>query len=461
MLKKIIQYVPGVAVPMIINFVLTMLYAAYLTPGEYGKLNIYLNTIQIIYALTLSIFQNASLRLYSSEDVHSDKEYVTTYVISTFTATAIACILMALTGSFVSYNWRLIAMSIGCNGMFQFFCNYYRVTGKSRKYNRIKCVAAILALIVLVAVEKQLRVLTYIWPVIAVYGCYGLISLYVIFDARKSFSINAFSLTLVKKSLRYGIPLIGVSVLGYIIASCDQYFLLYYLGEEAVGNYALGHRLVDAVITNLLMMVLLVMTPELNKVHDLKGEKESSYTLEKMIDTAFWIILPITFAIIVYSKYIIIYLFPEYDSAAHIMQLVVFASMFHGLSMFTCKGLELIKRTEYIFIGLLFATAINCLYNLIFIPIYGIDASAHSSMVSYIFYNMYLVLKTKKYYRIVFDWKYILKTFAATAVTVIVAIYLMNWIEISGIVSLALEAAVCGSVYIMLSYGFKLTKIFF
>lgn len=461
MLKKIIQYVPGVAVPMIINFVLTMLYAAYLTPGEYGKLNIYLNTIQIIYALTLSIFQNASLRLYSSEDVHSDKEYVTTYVISTFTATAIACILMALTGSFVSYNWRLIAMSIGCNGMFQFFCNYYRVTGKSRKYNRIKCVAAILALIVLVAVEKQLRVLTYIWPVIAVYGCYGLISLYVIFDARKSFSINAFSLTLVKKSLRYGIPLIGVSVLGYIIASCDQYFLLYYLGEEAVGNYALGHRLVDAVITNLLMMVLLVMTPELNKVHDLKGEKESSYTLEKMIGTAFWIILPITFAIIVYSKYIIIYLFPAYDSAAHIMQLVVFASMFHGLSMFTCKGLELVKRTEYIFIGLLFATAINCLYNLIFIPIYGIDASAHSSMVSYIFYNMYLVQKTKKYYRIVFDWKYILKTFAATAVTVIVAIYLMNWIEIGGIVSLALEAAVCGSVYIMLSYGFKLTKIFF
>lgn len=461
MLKKIIQYIPGVAVPMIINFVLTMLYAAYLTPGEYGKLNIYLNTIQIIYAMTLSIFQNASLRLYSSEEVRSDKEYVTTYVFSTFIATAIACAFMALTSYFVDYNWKLIAISIGCNGFFQFFCNYYRVTGKSKKYNEMKCIAAALALIILVAAEKKLNGVTYIWPIIAVYGCYGLISLYGIFDTRKSISLNYFSLNLVKKSLRYGIPLIGVSVLGYIIASCDQYFLLYYLGEEAVGNYALGHRLVDAVITNLLMMVLLVMTPELNKTHDLKGEKESSSILEKMMDTAFWIILPITFAIIVYSKYIIIYLFPEYESASHIMQLVVFASMFHGLSMFTCKGLELIKKTEFIFIGLLFSTAINCLYNFIFIPIYGIDASAHSSMVSYIFYNVYLVLKTKRYYRIVFDWKYIIKTLVVIAATVVIAILLMNLIEISSVISLMFEAAICVVVYILLSFSLKLTKVFF
>ena len=74
MLKKIIKYIPGVAVPILINFLLTMLYAAYLSPSEYGLLNIYLNTIQIIYSLTLSVFQTAALRFYSLKEYDSEKE---------------------------------------------------------------------------------------------------------------------------------------------------------------------------------------------------------------------------------------------------------------------------------------------------------------------------------------------------------------------------------------------------
>lgn len=461
MLKKIIQYIPGIAVPMLINFVLTMLYAAYLTPGEYGTLNIYLNTIQIVYALTLSVFQNASLRLYSSDDVSSDEEYISTYTMATILAGIASGLFLLLASAFVSFNWEIVALSVGCNGLFQFFCNYYRVTGRAKKYNRIKCISSILSLLVLVVLKYSTPIFTYICPIIAVYGCYGVISLYGIIDRRKMISWRCFSKELIRRSLRYGVPLIGVSVLGYIIASCDQYFLLYFLGEEAVGNYALGHRLVDAVITNLLMMVLLVMTPELNVTHDERGDEASRIVLKKMISTSWWIILPITFSIIVYSKYIIQYMFPAYNSAAHIMQLVVFASMFHGLSMFTCKGLELVRKTEYIFIGLLIATAINCLYNLAFIPVYGIDASAHSSMISYVFYNIYLVVKTKRYYNIMFDWKYILKSVFATLATIGIALVLMSIVNISSIWILIMEAIICVITYIALSYLLKLLNVFF
>lgn len=80
MIKKIIGFAPGVIVPMALNFMLTFLYARYLEPGEYGVFNIYLNTIQIVYALTLSLFQTAALRYYSIQNTYrNEREFVSTY----------------------------------------------------------------------------------------------------------------------------------------------------------------------------------------------------------------------------------------------------------------------------------------------------------------------------------------------------------------------------------------------
>ena len=460
MIKRIFGYLPGVAIPMMINFILTTLYATYLAPGEYGILNIYLNSIQIVFALTLSVFQNSSLRLYSTNDVLNEKQYVTTYIAAILMSSCIIAMVTFALSFVIEFNWEIVLMSITINGGFQFICNYYRVTRQSAKYNTIKCASAILSLVILVSAKFFLSSISYIWPIIAIYGSYALISLLGIYDLRSQISIRFFSKDLVIKSIKYGIPLIGVSVLGYIIASCDQYFLLYFLGEEAVGNYALGHRLVDAIITNLLMMILLVMTPELNNTFDQDGFKASSELLTKMISAACWIILPISFAIIVYSKFIVLFFFSEYDSADHIMQLVVFASMFHGISMFTCKGLELSRRTEHIFTGLLFATIINCLYNLFFIPVYGIDASAHSSLLAYLFYNIYLVFRSRRYFKINFDYYYILKAVCITCITVLVAYCLMYFLPINSAVEFIIHIMISAVVYLGLSGVFGLYKPF-
>ena len=61
----------------------------------------------------------------------------------------------------------------------------------------------------------------------------------------------------------------------------------------------------------------------------------------------------------------------------------------------------------------------------------------------------------------VFDWKYMIKTLVVIAATVVIAILLMNLIEISSIISLMLEATICVVVYISLSFSLKLTKVFF
>ena len=142
------------------------------------------------------------------------------------------------------------------------------------------------------------------------------------------------------------------------------------------------------------------------------------------------------------------------------MQLVVFASMFHGISMFTCKGLELVKHTKYIFWGLLIATATNCLYNLVFIPIYGIDASAHSSLIAYVLYNALLVFYTKKYYNLSFDLKYLFKVIVVSIITIIVAELQMFIKPIDSLLVLAVEVFISAIVYLGGSYFSGLLNVF-
>lgn len=460
MLKKIVKYIPGVAVPILINFVLTMLYAAYLNPSEYGLLNIYLNTIQIIYSLTLSVFQTAALRFYSLKEYDTEKEFVSSYIFANIATILLCFIIFILINIFFQFNWQIILLSIGTNGLFLFISNLYRVQFKSKQYNMIKVVSSILMLVILILFSYFMKPMTYQYPLICIYGTYGIISLIEIYRIRDMVSITAISTKLLKKSIKYGVPLIGVALLGNIIASSDQYFLLYFLGKKAVGNYALGHRLVDAILNNLLMMILLVMTPELNTIHDKYGECSSKIVLKKMISAAIWIILPFTFAIIAYAKYIILFFFSEYTDAIVIMRLVVFASVFNGLSMFTCKGLELVKKPKYVFYSLIVASIINCTYNLIFIRVYGITASAHSSILSYLIYNILLIYFSRRYYDLKLDYKYIFKTILVIIITVVIAIILMNLWRINNLLIFIIQFSIVVIVYLFVSLLFKLYEPF-
>ena len=459
MLRKIINYIPGVAVPMLINFLLTMLYAGYLEPGEYGMLNIYLTTILMVYSVTLNVFQTACLRFYSLNIHENEAEYVSSYIIVNIVTTIVIIPFALIVNLFLKFNWWIIVLAVGANGLFQFLCNYYRVTNKARVYNLDRLAASLGSLFLLIVFAKIIIPLSFTWPLIAVYGSYMAVACFEIIRLRKNVIFRAFSWRLIKKSLIYGFPLIGVSILGYVISSSDQYILLYFLGDTAVGNYSLGYRLVDALTINFLTMILLVMTPELNRQHDRFGPEKSQNVLKNMMSAAMWIVLPLSFAIIVYAEYIIQFIFPAYTGAAHIMQLVILASIFHGLSMFTCKGLELVKQPKYVFYGLLIAALINVFYNFAFIPVYGIDASAHSSILAYVVYNILLVVFTKKYYTILFDWKCLIKTCLVTAVTAICAAVLMKLIPINSLVILIIEGSICVAVYMVLSFRFKLTDV--
>ena len=140
MIKKVSNYIPSIILPMLVNVLLLYLYGKYLSPEEYGKFNIYFNTVNLIYALTLSFVQTAAFRFYTLKDVvKSYKVYYSTYFFSNIFLTLIVLIILLLTKNFIlELDVTLLTFCVLVNALFNFYLNIYRLEDNHKKYTIAK-----------------------------------------------------------------------------------------------------------------------------------------------------------------------------------------------------------------------------------------------------------------------------------------------------------------------------------
>lgn len=460
MIKKIATYIPSVALPMLLNFVLAYLYADLLTPEEYGIFSIYLNTISFVYAIVLSFLQSASYRFFSTEEGRDKEVYLSTYIIANFIISAIAAILLLCVNLFLRFNWWVIAISIFANALYQFFVNLCRLEDKVKLFTMLRVFTVAWSILVLLGIKFLGQTVSYVTPLIVFYGTYLICVAVELIKAAPQIHISKVSWKLFKHSFYYGMPMMGYNIVGLMLASCDQYLILYFKGSTENGYYSLGYRLVDAIIVNCTSVIFLVVTPILMRKYDDHKEKECENLITAELNLNFWITIPIATAIIVYAQDLINLFFPAYQGAANIVRWVAVSGIFHGISCIVCKGLELPRETKKEFYLLILATAINCIYNLIFIPLYGTMAAAHSSIIAYTLYSILLVICAKKYLTIRIDLKYLLRVSAITIITLLAAVVMKYCITMNGWTILAVQVIILVVVYLGLSFVLKMFRGF-
>lgn len=453
MIKKIMAYVPSVAIPILVNILLVFLYARCLKPEEYGMLNIVLNTINIIYSLVMSFIQSASFRFYSDKSLYSSREeYVSSFVfcniIVGFLVASVTALVSICTGQTVYF---LIAVSVGINGLYQFYLNLYRLEGRNSWYIASRIIAAFLILISFVAVVKLIPNLTYEYVILTTYGSYAVFAFIGTYQQRKYLILKEFSFNLIKKAFVYGMPMMGVTLLGNIISSCDQYVLKFYMGDFSVGLYSLGHKLSDMSISNITMLLLLVATPMVMREYDQSSKSRGVMYLSKILFVNIWVVVLVAIGILAFADEIILYLFPEYSSAEQIISLVAIAAVLHSVSLITCKPFELTKNTMGLMILLLVTAIINVAYNVVFIPIYGINAASHSSIIAYLVYIFLLYIKDDSSNKVCLTLKECTQIVIPSLITFVITLTLKQLCPINSLLSLMIQAIICVFVYFVVS----------
>lgn len=206
---------------------------------------------------------------------------------------------------------------------------------------------------------------------------------------KKRFSFKYVDPALVKRMLRYSLPMLPSVLSTLILTLSDRYILLYYQGEQAVGVYGIGNRFV-AILS---VIISAVSTAYTTFAYSSYKKPEAKRQFSVVLNIVYVFMLGIAFVVAIFSKEIISLLAaPEYFMAYKALPDMMFAQVLYALYTITCYGVLFEKKSGYILFSTMTAAAVNLTLNIIFIPRFGITAAAFTTLVGYavmLFINFY------------------------------------------------------------------------
>lgn len=202
----------------------------------------------------------------------------------------------------------------------------------------------------------------------------------------------------VKKIVSYGLPLVLLPVINWILATSDQLIIRYYWGDEIVGLYSMGYRISSSLFSLTTSFIIFAMYPFIVQIYNRFGAKETENVIRKISNIYFLVALPLMIVVLFYPNIIIQLLSSnEYIGSSIVLQISSVGFVLLGFISYTNKPLELTSNTRYIFIFSLIGAILNIVLNLIFIPNFGIIAASSTTVISYFIIVILSALKSKNH----------------------------------------------------------------
>jgi stage V sporulation protein B len=248
-----------------------------------------------------------------------------------------------------------------------------------------------------------------------------------------------FSKELLKKMLKFGVPLTFGGLGGIILLYTDTLVLTYFRSLEEVGIY-------NVVVPTAMMLAFFaiavsqVIFPMGSELWALGMKKMLAKGIEILQKYSFLIIIPCVLAMFSFSELILRLLFGEaYVSGSLALQILVIGIIFLVVGSI---NLTLIESFGKPVIGaniLLIGAAVNFLLNLLLIPKFGMAGAAFTSLLGYFLIFLLSTIMLKKLVTVRFPWLALIKIVIASAVFLFAIFYLKSILSLNAY----LEAGVC------------------
>ncbi|EFG1039300.1 oligosaccharide flippase family protein, partial [Escherichia coli] len=192
---------------------------------------------------------------------------------------------------------------------------------------------------------------------------------------KTSFVKESIDLKKLKELFMNGFPFMLSSLAIILYMRMDVYFIDYFMGKEAVGQYSLAVRFAEAV--NFLPIVIA------NSVFPWLVNHRSSANYRKFFDGLFLasliVFIPTSFA----GVFAIKVLFGnEYNASIYIFVILLFQIMPVFIGVGRAKVLVIENLQRYIPFFVFSGVVLNALLNITLIPLYGIKGAAIATIIS-------------------------------------------------------------------------------
>ena len=431
LVKNTIIIAIGKLSTQVISFLLLPLYTSKLSTQEYGTYD-YITTIGVFLLPVITLLMEESMFrfLIDAKDKEGKEKVITQTVIYIIISTIVFSILGLIFLQIIDYEYKymVILYMVSCI-IIAISNSLARGLGKIKLYSMSNLISGILIVL--------LNILTIAYLKIGVRGLLvstiiaNFVAATIVFaklNIIKYISIKKIDKVLMKKMIKFSIPLIPNSVAFSIINISDRIIVTNILGAGQNGIYSVAYKFPN--ILSAFYGYFSVAWKEsaskmVNKEDGQQYYNEVYTSMKKMMLAVCMCILavmPIAFPILINE---------QYNEAYIHIPILIMATYFCNISMFIGGIYIANKDTKTIGTTTIVAAIINVVVNIILINRIGLFAASISTLVADIFLCEYRKFKVSKY--IVFKDK--MDIFNIIALVIVLLAYIINNFVISIIVT--------------------------
>ena len=431
--KHSFVYGIGVIVSSLIGFVLIPLYTHYLTPADYGILEIFYTTLTILaIILPLGVTGGLVMSYYENKDTESRKLSLST---AWLFLTAVSLCFLALLETFAgtisslafgsseyTFHFHIVFLSAFLDASIILALLVLRVREKSVNYIVVSVTRTLLSMgltiFFIVALQKGVMGILLSHLIAA-----GLLYLFLIPRLVKGAGFK-FSLVKLKGMVSYGLPYIPSNLASWIMTMSDRYFLLFLATGTELGLYSMGYKFGMLVHAMFITPFMLAYGPFFWSVAKMDNAKHIySLIFTYFIFTSVFIALAVS---ILAREILAIMATPPFYDAYRVVPIIAFSYVLTGCYSLLAAGIGIKKKTKWIPLITGIGATINLGLNYILIPLYGMMGAAIATITAYSLLPIGSYFISRRYYIINYEWSRIIKIVIVGGMVYTMSLFVIN-----------------------------------
>lgn len=440
------------------GFLLLPVYTAYLSPTDYGSLNLITSITGFLSILFLVSLNGAAARYHFKYQTDKGRAAVwgTILLLVLFNSLFWGLIILFFHGSLIDplaegipfYPLLLLAiLGTMLSPLYSFYQQWLQCTQDGVKYSinlfTNFVLQTILNLVMLIIFHQGVfGMILSSFIVSCLFFLYSLIS----FLPHVSLRVNT---EIAKSAMGYSLPLIPHSVSGYFSVMLDRILLNKMVGMQQVGLYGIANQF-GSILNIVTMSVNQAFTPWLYEKMEQRSDEANFQSIYKFAEISNVFCCLTAYLITMFSPELIQLMTSEaFYSSWQPVILVSFGYVLNGLYFFFSKAL-FFSHTKYVMIISISTALLNLVFNFILIPHFGYLGAGLAFVLSqFVSSIISLVLSTKLIPMLSYSWK---KMYFATILFFMICTTVFLFQEINSVLirllsKITLTLAVLGSIF--------------
>lgn len=383
-------YWSGVMVSKLIGFLLIPIYTHYLTPADYGTLELIALTTDVMALIVGARLTAAMFRFYhAAPDATERRQVLSTsltamiivglafFVVSSLFAGDIARLLFG--SSEHAILLRIVLFTTALQLVQQIAMSELRIHERSRLFVAITWIH----LVVMVS-GSILFLVVFGWGVfgvlLAAAIATSLVAPVVIFSVVRRTGLGLHP-ALLRRMVAYSLPLIPAALCLFILHFSDRYILNLFVTLEAVGIYALAYKfgfLISAVIAHPFSLIWS------NRMHVLYRESGRDRMYNQVLSAYAVVLVGAGIGLSLFIDEVLAMISPPvYHAAAALVPIIAGAYVLAAMNQLSMGPLYAEGRTGWVALATAAAAGVNVAVNFLLVPFFGAAGAAVATLFAF------------------------------------------------------------------------------